>query len=216
MTNEAQGTLVHIKIDSVVLEGELVIPPKAVGIVIFAHGSGSSRHSPRNKSVAEFLQKEGIGTLLFDLLTSEEDTNYETRFNIDLLTKRLKAATLWLRKQPQVANLPFGYFGSSTGAAASLDAAASIRAEIYAVVSRGGRPDLAWGALTQVSFPVLLIVGGYDETVIELNKKALERVRAEKKLEIIPGATHLFEEEGALEEVSRLAADWFKQHLGSK
>ena len=216
MGNETQDALVHIKTDSVVLEGELNLPPKAVGIVIFAHGSGSSRHSPRNKSVAEFLQKEGIGTLLFDLLTSEEDTNYETRFNIDLLTERLKAATLWLRKQSQVANLPFGYFGSSTGAAAALDAAASLRTEIYAVVSRGGRPDLAWGALTQVSSPVLLIVGSYDETVIELNKKALERIRAEKKLEIIPGATHLFEEEGALEEVSRLAADWFKQHLGSK
>ena len=216
MGDEAQDTLIRIGIDSVVLEGVLVIPPKAVGIAVFAHGSGSSRHSPRNKSVAELLQREGIGTLLFDLLTPEEEANYETRFNIDLLTERLKAATLWLRKQPQVANLPFGYFGSSTGAAAALNVAAVLRMEIYAVVLRGGRPDLAWGVLTQVSSPVLLIVGSYDEMVIGLNKKALERIQAEKKLEIIPGATHLFEEEGALEEVARLAADWFKQHLGSK
>ncbi len=216
MADESQDTLVHIEVDTVVLEGKLTIPPKAVGIAVFAHGSGSSRYSPRNKSVAEFLQKEGVGTLLFDLLTSEEETNYETRFNIDLLTERLKAATLWLRKQSQVMSLPIGYFGSSTGAAAALNAAAALRMEIYAVVSRGGRPDLAWGALTQVSSPVLLIVGSYDERVIALNKKALERIQAEKKLEIIPGATHLFEEEDALEEVARLAADWFKQHLGSK
>jgi len=207
--------LVKIKIDSVTLDGELTVPQKAVGVVIFAHGSGSSRLSPRNKFVAEVLQKEGIGTLLFDLLTEREDEIYETRFDINLLTDRLIATTKWLQ-QSQVGNLKIGYFGASTGAAAALNAAAELKSEISAVVSRGGRPDLAWGSLAKVAAPTLLIVGGEDDAVIELNEKAFEKIRAEKKLEIIPGTTHLFEEPGALEKVAYLAANWFKHHLGSK
>jgi dienelactone hydrolase len=159
------------------------------------------------------LQEAGIGTLLFDLLTRDEDTAYENRFNIDLLTDRLQAATLWLRQQPQTKGMSLGYFGASTGTASALRAAADLGKQIGAVVSRGGRPDMAWEALPRVQAPVLLIVGGNDSIVIDLNRRAYDMIKAEKHLEIVPGATHLFEEHGALEEVSRLATDWFKRHL---
>ncbi len=208
--------MVKIKIDSVTLDGELTVPQNACGVAIFAHGSGSSRLSPRNKFVAEVLQKAGIGTLLFDLLTESEDAVYETRFNIDLLTKRLILANLWLKKQPQVKNLPVGYFGASTGAAAALNAAAELKSEISAVVSRGGRPDLAWDLLSKVIAPTLLIVGEEDTEVISLNEKAFGQMKAEKKLEIIPNASHLFEEPGTLEKAAVLAASWFKQHFPQK
>jgi dienelactone hydrolase len=205
----------HVVIPSggITMEGDLIIPPEARSAVIFAHGSGSSRHSPRNRYVASVLQEAGIGTLLFDLLTREEDNLYENRFDIDLLTDRLKAATLWLGKQPQAAGLTLGYFGASTGTASALRAAADLGPAIGAVVSRGGRPDLAEQALGRVHVPVLLIVGGDDTHVIELNRQAYGIIRAEKHLAVIPGATHLFEERGALEEAARLATDWFKRHL---
>jgi putative phosphoribosyl transferase len=208
-----EAQLVHLEADSVELEGELMIPAGAKGVLIFAHGSGSSRHSPRNKFVAEVLQKEGVATLLFDLLTEKEDEVYETRFDISLLTKRLIAATKWLEKQPAAINLKIGYFGASTGAAAALEAAASLGEKIRAVVSRGGRPDLALDSLSKVKSPTLLIVGGNDDVVIELNEKALQEITMEKKLEIIPGATHLFEEPGTLEKVAYLATEWFKKYL---
>jgi putative phosphoribosyl transferase len=204
---------VHIPVAGVTLEGSLVLPPAARAVVIFAHGSGSSRLSPRNRSVAGVLQEAGIGTLLFDLLTRDEDTVYENRFNIDLLTDRLRAATLWLRQQPQTTDLRLGYFGASTGTASALRAAADLGKQINAVVSRGGRPDMAFEALPRVQAPVLLIVGGNDSIVIDLNRRAYAMITAKKHLEIIPGATHLFEEHGALQEVSRLAAGWFKLHL---
>ncbi|OGY21626.1 MAG: hydrolase [Candidatus Woykebacteria bacterium GWB1_45_5] len=213
MTSIPQGQTAHINTDSVMLEGSLIIPDRARGVVIFAHGSGSGRHSPRNKFVAEKLQEEGVSTLLFDLLTEKEDEVYETRFDISLLTKRLIAATKWLENQPEAANLKIGYFGASTGAAAALASAAKFGSEIAAVVSRGGRPDLAWDLLPKVKAPTLLIVGGEDDVVIKLNKKALQEIKSEKKLEVIPGATHLFEEPGALEQVARLATAWFKRCL---
>ncbi|HZD39549.1 MAG TPA: dienelactone hydrolase family protein, partial [Terriglobales bacterium] len=177
------------------------------------HGSGSSRHSPRNNFVAQVLQGSGTGTLLMDLLTPQEDARYETRFDIDLLTQRLERATKWLREQQQTRFLQIGYFGASTGAAAALQAAATFGASIGAVVSRGGRPDLAMSALDRVQSPTLLIVGGLDDIVIELNRKAYGKITAQKMLEIVPGATHLFEEPGTLQEVARLAADWFRRHL---
>jgi dienelactone hydrolase len=163
--------------------------------------------------VAGVLQEAGIGTLLFDLLTRDEDTVYENRFDIDLLTERLKSATIWLQKQSQTKGFSLGYFGASTGTASALRAAADLGKQIGAVVSRGGRPDMAYEALSRVKAPVLLIVGGNDSLVIELNRSAYDKIAAEKRLEIVPGATHLFEERGTLEEVSRLAADWFKRHL---
>jgi len=205
--------LVQIPVGSVLLEGELTIPAGAQGVVLFAHGSGSSRHSPRNNFVAQVLLKAGIGTLLFDLLTEEEDTIYETRFNIALLTHRLVAATQWLAQQPKTKQLRIGYFGASTGAAAALEAAAALGVQIGAVVSRGGRPDLAGPALVQVQTPTLLIVGGKDDVVIELNQQAYDQLKSEKELVIVPGATHLFEEPGTLEEVARLAVDWFTRFL---
>ncbi len=208
--------LVQIPADSVLLEGALAIPAGAHGMVLFAHGSGSSRHSPRNNFVARVLRKAGIGTLLFDLLTEEEDATYETRFNIKLLTRRLVAATQWLTEQPQTKHLRIGYFGASTGAAAALEAAAALRPLIGAIVSRGGRPDLAGPALVKVQAPTLLIVGGKDAVVIELNQRAYDQLKSEKELVIVPGATHLFEEPGALEEVARLAADWFARFLQSE
>ena len=201
--------LVKIKIYSIVLEGILNLPKKAKGVVIFAHGSGSGRFSPRNNFVAGVLQKAGLGTLLFDLLTEEEDTIYENRFNIDLIGKRLTSATKWFVKEHK--NFKIGYFGASTGAAAALQSAAEIRVD--SIVSRGGRPDLAKN-LEKVKAPTLLVVGGYDDVVIELNKKAYEKIKAEKKLVIVPEATHLFEEPGKLEEVARLAKGWFVKHLG--
>lgn len=196
------------------LEGELILPPSAKGVVLFAHGSGSSRFSPRNTYVAEMLQQRGIGTLLFDLLTSVEDQNYETRFDIPLLTQRLLAATAWIQTNPNTQTLSLGYFGASTGAAAALQAAAKMENKIAAVVSRGGRPDLAGElALSRVTAPTLLIVGGADYGVIELNQQANALLNCEKKLTLIPGATHLFEEPGTLQLAARSAAEWFVQHL---
>jgi len=204
--------LVHIPADSVKLEGALNLPQDSKAIVMFAHGSGSSRHSPRNKFVAGELNKAGLGTLLFDLLTEKEDEIYKTRFNIELLTDRLKTATKWLMKQHK--NMKIGYFGSSTGAASALEAAAYFGEQIGAVVSRGGRPDLADKSLPKVTSPTLLIVGGNDFGVIELNEGAYNLLKCEKKLVIVPGATHLFEEEGALEQVAELVMSWFKTYLG--
>lgn len=206
-------TIASIPADRIALEGALAIPHGARGIVLFAHGSGSSRHSPRNNFVARTLRAAGCGTLLMDLLTRAEDTTYENRFDIDLLTRRLEAATQWLKEQPQASALTVGYFGASTGAAAALKAAASLGPQVGAVVSRGGRPDLAHEALGKVRSPTLLIVGGLDEVVIELNRQAYGLLKCEKQLEIVPGATHLFEEPGTLEEVARLAARWFTGHL---
>jgi dienelactone hydrolase len=205
--------LVHIPVDSVVLDGELAIPSGAEAVILFAHGSGSSRRSPRNQYVAQVLRASGLGTLLMDLLTPQEDANYETRFDIDLLTNRLESATRWVAKSAATASLAVGYFGASTGAAAALRAAARLGPVVGAVVSRGGRPDLAWDALGHVQAPTLLIVGGHDDIVIELNQRAYKRLKAEKELKIIPGATHLFEEPGTLEEVARLASEWFERHL---
>lgn len=207
--------LVRIPVDDVQIEGMLELPAGACGIVLFAHGSGSSRHSPRNNYVARVLRDKGIGTLLLDLLTLAEDLDYQTRFDIPLLTHRLLAATRWVRMHtPATRQLPIGYFGASTGAAAALQAAAELGEEIHAVVSRGGRPDLAGRHdLAKVKSPTLLLVGGWDEEVIELNREASAHMTCPRELSIIPGATHLFEEAGTLEEVARQAASWFKQHL---
>ncbi len=194
------------------LEGILEVPDGAPGIVLFAHGSGSSRHSPRNVYVARVLREGGIGTLLFDLLIEQEAEDREYVFDIEFLARRLIAATDWIRQLDSAKGLSIGYFGASTGAAAALVAAADNEA-IGAVVSRGGRPDLAGAALPKVKAPTLLIVGGDDTGVIELNQEAYDRLTCKKELKIVPGATHLFEEPGTLEEVARLARDWFKQHL---
>ena len=202
-----------IPASSVQLPGILNVPSEAAGIVIFAHGSGSGRLSPRNTFVAKVLEDKGLATLLFDLLTEDEDVTYATRFDIPLLTRRLKAATRWVLENPKTQNLPIGYFGASTGSAAALAAAAKLRKTIAAVVSRGGRPDLVLPVLQHVIAATLFLVGGNDEQVLGLNKQAYALLHAEKKLRIIPGATHLFEERGALEEVARLAADWFGEHL---
>jgi dienelactone hydrolase len=207
-------SMVHIPVDSVTLEGELFLPSPGNGIVLFAHGSGSTRLSPRNRFVAEVLQRNGIGTLLFDLLTREEDQDYAMRFDISLLTRRLLAATHWLQKKPEVSGFPLGYFGASTGAAAALQAAAKQGREIAAVVSRGGRPDLAGNAaLHQVTASTLLIVGGADYGVIELNQQAFAVLQCTKTLTLVPGATHLFEEPGALEKAAQHAVDWFLKYL---
>lgn len=204
----------HIPAGSAELDGELLLPPYAKGVVVFAHGSGSSRFSPRNAYVAEVLQQQGIGTLLFDLLTRVEDQTYETRFDIKLLTQRLLSATAWLQNNPKTEGLSTGYFGASTGAAAALQAAAKMGNRISAVVSRGGRPDLAGAvALRQVTAPTLLIVGGADYGVIELNRQAEALMSCERKLVLIPGATHLFEESGTLQQAAHSAADWFAQYL---
>ncbi len=213
MATEHFEQAVQIPIDSTTLEGSLAIPGQSKGLVVFAHGSGSSRFSPRNNYVAKILRQAGIGTLLMDLLTEQEDSAYETRFNIDLLTERLLLATRWVQEQPRTKDLKIGYFGASTGAAAALKAAAIEGSKIGAVVSRGGRPDLAGEALTRVQSPTLLIVGGRDTVVLQLNREALAKLKGKKELVIIPGATHLFEEPGALEEVARLATEWFKQYL---
>lgn len=206
--------LVHITADSVCIEGLLELPEHARGIVIFAHGSGSSRHSPRNNYVARILHSSGIGTLLLDLLTQDEDMDYKARFDIPLLTRRLLAATHWLQTEQQTQHLPIAYFGASTGAAATLQAAAVLGNKISAVVSRGGRPDLA-GAddLSMVVSPTLLLIGGLDDIVIELNQEAYSQMHCTKHITIIPNATHLFEEPGALETVASLASDWFKQYM---
>jgi putative phosphoribosyl transferase len=207
---------VQIQAGQAALSGNLHIPDGAAALVLFAHGSGSSRHSPRNQFVARTLNNAGLATLLFDLLTPEEESvdarTSEPRFNIGLLAERLVHATKWAKQQEQTRDLRIGYFGSSTGGGAALVAAAEIPQDVGAVVSRGGRPDLADEALPKVQAPTLLIVGGNDDVVIELNEQARDRMRCEVKLEIVPGATHLFEEPGALEKVAKLASDWFLLH----
>jgi putative phosphoribosyl transferase len=208
---------VRLAADGVVLDGDLHLPHGARGVVLFAHGSGSSRHSPRNRSVAQALHRASLGTLLMDLLTREEEEaearTGHLRFDIDLLARRLAAATDWLQRDEQTAALPIGYFGASTGAAAALVAAAERPEAVKALVSRGGRPDLAGEALARVRAPTLLIVGGEDGPVIEMNRQAHALLRVEKRLEIVPGASHLFEEPGTLETVARQAAAWFGGHL---
>jgi putative phosphoribosyl transferase len=204
---------VNVRIDAVILPGILSLPAGTESLVIFAHGSGSSRLSPRNVYVAEVLQKKGIGTFLFDLLTEEEDLIYENRFDIGLITGRLVKVTEWLMKREDTGGLKYGYFGSSTGSASALEAAAKLGRQIKAVVSRGGRPDLAIAVLENVTAPTLLIVGGADDVVIGLNKQAFEKLKCRKEMTIVPGATHLFEEPGALEKVASLAADWFGRYL---
>src|SRR6266478_9416236 len=208
---------VQIQAGHAVLSGNLTIPDNAVGLVLFAHGSGSSRHSPRNQFVAHTLNDAGLAALLFDLLTPEEEATdmytREHRFNIGLLAERLVYATQWAKQQEQTRNLRISYFGSSTGAAAALVAAAEIPQDFGAIVSRGGRPDLAGDALPKVQAPTLLIVGGNDYPVIEMNKAALARMQCEKELKIVTGATHLFEEPGTLEQVASLAAEWLQRHL---
>jgi putative phosphoribosyl transferase len=214
---EGAGHLVRVPAGPVVLEGNLEIPEGATGIVLFAHGSGSSRHSPRNRAVARSLQVDGLGTLLVDLLTPDEemadDASGRLRFDIDLLAERLVGATDWLAKEPATHKLRVGYFGASTGGGAAIVAAAQRPNIVRAVVSRGGRPDLAGSALGRVRVPTLLIVGGEDRPVLAMNRNAFDRIQAKKRLEIIPGATHLFEEPGALEQVARLAAAWFLEFL---
>src|SRR6266567_6529598 len=204
---------VHIPAGHAPLAGNLNIPVNATALILFAHGSGSSRHSPRNQFVARTLNGTGLATLLFDLLTPEEEVvdtrTAELRFDIDLLAKRLVHATKWAKRQEQTRDLRIGYFGSSTGGGAALVAAAQVSEDVGAVVSRGGRPDLTDEALPKVQAPTLLIVGGNDDVVIELNEQARDRMRCEVKLEIVPGATHLFEEPGAMEKVAKLASDWF-------
>jgi putative phosphoribosyl transferase len=217
------ATSVTVPAGDATLEGELVLPEHASGVVVFAHGSGSGRHSPRNRHVAATLNEAGLGTLLVDLLTAEEDevdrVTAQLRFDIDLLARRVVATIDWLRGSlagpPPIGPLPIGLFGASTGAAAALVAAAARPDDIAAVVSRGGRPDLAGPALPLVRAPTLLIVGGADEQVLELNRRALEQLRTEKRLVVVPGATHLFEEPGALDTVAMLAADWFSRYVGS-
>jgi len=212
-------TEVQIPAGRAVLSGNLTIPENAMALVLFAHGSGSSRHSPRNQFVARTLNRAGFGTLLFDLMTPEEEAldinTREYRFNISLLAERLVHATSWAGQQAQTRDLRIGYFGSSTGGAAALVAAAEFPQDVGAVVSRGGRPDLAGDALPRVQAPTLLIVGGNDDTVIELNEMARDQMRCDVRMEIIPSATHLFEEAGALEQVANLASDWFVDHLGA-
>ncbi|GGS71866.1 phosphoribosyltransferase family protein [Streptomyces cinerochromogenes] len=195
------------------LGGRLTLPDGAIGVVVFAHGSGSSRHSPRNRFVAEGLHRAGLGTLLFDLLTDAEEADRGNVFDIALLAGRLLAATRWLREEPDAEGLALGYFGASTGAAAALWAAAEPDARPAAVVSRGGRPDLAGPRLAEVTAPTLLIVGGADPLVLELNREAQTRLPCENRLEIVPRATHLFEEPGTLERVTELARDWFTDHM---
>lgn len=208
---------ISIPVDSIGVQGDLTVPEHSSALVLFAHGSGSSRHSPRNKYVAQVLNEAGIATLLIDLLTAEEEAfDLETaslRFNIDLLAERLLVITNWLQRQPATEQLHLGYFGASTGAAAALVAAAKQPMAVKAIVSRGGRPDLAGPYLSGVRAPALLIVGGNDHVVIELNRQAAAELRAEYRLEIIPGAGHLFEEPGALEHVAIIAQEWFEDYL---
>ena len=209
---------VRLPAGAATLKRKLGIPEDARGVVLFAHGSGSGRHSPRNRYVAEVLREAGLATLLVDLLTPEEEAvdlrTRHLRFDIGLLADRLAGATDWLIENPNTQNLRVGYFGASTGVGAALVAAAERPGLVGTIVSRGGRPDLAGEALPRVTAPTLLIVGGEDELVIGMNREAMEQLPAEKKLEVVPGATHLFEEPGKLEEVARLAAGWFAQHLG--
>lgn len=216
-TGTARSRTEQIPSGQIMLEGELSVPVGATGAVLFAHGSGSSRHSPRNQFVARTIREAGVGTLLFDLLTQEEEAvDISTRhllFDIGLLAGRLVDATNRIKREPDSWHLRVGYFGSSTGGGAALVAAASVGEEIGAVVSRGGRPDLAGDALPKVKSPTLLIVGGLDYPVIRMNEDAYSQLRCEKELKIVPEATHLFEEQGTLEEVANLAAEWFQRHL---
>ena len=211
---------VEIAAGATTLAGVLGVPLRAKGLVLFAHGSGSGRHSVRNQRVAETLRNEGMATLLFDLLTEEEERRDaeigHLRFDIEFLADRLRHATAWALAHPDLAKLPTGYFGASTGAAAALVAAAEESGHVRAVVSRGGRPDLAGRALEQVRAPTLLIVGGADTPVIDLNRKAFARLQTEKRMEIVPGADHLFTEAGTLDAVAALAGGWFSRHLGGK
>ncbi len=200
-------------VDEVRLGGHLTVPEHPIGIVVFAHGSGSSRHSPRNASVAAALNRAALGTLLFDLLTPAEEQRRAAVFDVDLLARRLTGVTAWLRGRPESIALPIGYFGASTGAAAALWAAADPHAEIAAVVARGGRPDLARPRLSCVRAPTLLVVGGRDDVVLELNRRAQAELQCANELVVIPGATHLFEEPGALEAVAEAARDWFCLHF---
>jgi dienelactone hydrolase len=206
---------VQIPAGRIRLPGDLALPDEATGLVVFAHGSGSSRLSPRNQAVATTLQQAGLGTLLFDLLTEAESQSRANVFDLPLLAERLLAASDWLAGEPDTRRLRLGYFGASTGAGAALIAAARASQRVHAVVSRGGRPDLAREWLPQVEAPTLLIVGGLDTTVLGLNHLALEQLRCPKQLVVVPGATHLFEEPGTMERVSALARDWFSHHLRS-
>jgi dienelactone hydrolase len=212
-----EENLVRIPVGKAIVEGNLAMPNGAKGLVLFAHGSGSGRFSPRNQYVAKMLNKAGIATLLIDLLTKEEEAvdmrTSESRFDIDLLSARLIAATEWIKKNLSTKNLPLGYFGASTGAAAALRAAAEFPEDVKAVVSRGGRPDLSMEYLSKVRASTLLLVGGRDTAVLELNKKAMKNLLSEKKLKVVPGASHLFEEPGKLEEVAGLSIDWFMAKL---
>ena len=218
VTPTAGARPVRIQVGTIVMLGDLALPDDCHGIVLFAHGSGSSRHSPRNRYVAAELRAARLGTLLMDLLTLDEEAvdarTRHLRFDIPLLASRLVAATDWLASEPATAALSIGYFGASTGAGAALVAAAERADAVRAIVSRGGRPDLAGAALGRVTAPTLFIVGGHDEPVIELNRDAMAQMRSEVRLEIVPGATHLFEESGTLEIVAQLAREWFARHLG--
>ncbi|WP_439880314.1 dienelactone hydrolase family protein [Pontibacter sp. MBLB2868] len=213
MTNYVINESVGIDLEEVNLIGDLAVPEEARGLVIFSHGSGSSRLSTRNRYVAEHLQRSGFATLLFDLLTPEEDQDRANRFDIPLITRRLVETTRWVQNDPRINKFNIGYFGASTGAASALGAAAALGDMIKAVVSRGGRPDLADSVLPDVQSPTLLIVGGKDEPVIGMNKEAHDRLQCLKDMEIVPDATHLFEEPGALEMVAQLATDWFRKYL---
>ena len=218
LVDEVVTREVRIPAGEVSVSGELIIPDSAAGVVLFAHGSGSSRHSPRNQFVARVIRESNLGTLLFDLLTTEEESvdiyTRHLRFDIELLGRRLIAAAAWLKTQPEARELKIGFFGASTGAAAALVAAAELGDRVGAVVSRGGRPDLAGEALERVASPVLLIVGELDTEVIKLNQDAFGQLGCTKEMKIVPGATHLFEEPGTLETVAHLAADWFGHYLG--
>lgn len=219
-TLRSEESAVKVSAGTVVLEGDLWLPEGSRGLVVFAHGSGSSRRSPRNRHVAEVLREAGLGTLLFDLLTMREEAvdarTGQLRFDIGLLAERLVGATDWVLGQPATRDLVIGYFGASTGAGAALVAAAERPAVIGAVVSRGGRPDLAGAALERVQAPTLLIVGGHDHPVIRMNRDAMARLHVEARIEIVPGATHLFEEPGTLDVVARLAREWFERHLPAR
>lgn len=214
---ESRSTAVQVQAGDVVLAGDVTLPRHAGGLVMFVHGSGSSRHSPRNQRVARHFNDRGLGTLLFDLLTAEEEridqVTAELRFDIALLGRRVLGAVHWLSAYPELRGLRLGLFGASTGSAAALIAASQLPGEVAAVVSRGGRPDLADPALPLVQAPTLLIVGSEDTEVLALNRRALRRLRCEAQLLTVPGATHLFEEPGTLDEVARAAADWFARHL---
>ena len=207
---------VLLPLDGVTLPGLLTVPADAVGVIAFAHGSGSSRLSPRNRLLAALLNDSRVATLLFDLLTPEEAADHANVFDVDLLATRLVGATGWLEAQAETRHLPVGYFGASTGTAAALRAAADLGHAIHAVVSRGGRPDLAGDRLASVRAPTLLVVGGADDAVLELNRRALASMTCDAELRVVPGATHLFEEPGALEEVARLARAWFLRHLAPR